>query len=100
MDKDARIKELEDELKTVVDELEKTKIHLKQYTAPASNKVYYEKHKEMIKKRAKEYREKNPCKITYTPTPEQKQIYNRREYLKRKEKLRLEKVEKVEENQL
>ena len=40
MDKDERIKELEEELQT-------TKEHL--YTAPSSRKEYYEKNKEVVK---------------------------------------------------
>ena len=41
MDKDARIKELEEEN-------EKLKEHLKKYTAPSCKKAYYEKNKEQI----------------------------------------------------
>ena len=41
MDKDTRIKELEEEN-------EKLKEHLKKYTAPSYKKAYYEKNKEQI----------------------------------------------------
>jgi len=78
MDKDARIKELEEEN-------EKLKEHLKKYTAPSYKKEYYEKNKEIINERNKKYR----------PTPEQKKEYNKREYLKRKEKLQKEKDENI-----
>ena len=69
-------------------ELEDTKEHLKRYTAPASSKVYYQKHKEEQKQRVREYQIKTNYKSDYKPTPEQKKEYNRREYLKRKEKLK------------
>ena len=78
MDKDEIIKELAEENTKLKEELQATKEHLKKYTAPASRKEYYEKNKEVIKERVKNYK----------PTPEQKKEYNRREYLKRKEKLK------------
>ena len=40
-----KIKEILEENAKLKEELEATKEHLKKYTAPASNKVYYEKHK-------------------------------------------------------
>lgn len=46
-----RIAELETELTSV-------KEQLKKYTAPARSKTYYENHKEEIKKRNQEYRER------------------------------------------
>ena len=55
MDKDEKIKKLEEELQSTQQELQSTKEHLKKYTAPASSKVYYEKHKEAQKQRVKEY---------------------------------------------
>ena len=76
-------------------DLEETKEHLKRYTAPASSKVYYQKHKEEQKQRVREYQIKTNYKSDYKPTPEQKKEYNRREYLKRKEKLKKE----ADENQ-
>jgi len=71
MDKDARIKELEEEN-------EKLKEHLKRYTAPSYKKAYYEKNKEEIL----EKRKLNPS------SPEKRKEYNKRSYLKRKEKLK------------
>lgn len=67
-------------------ELELTKQHLKKYTAPKNMKKYYETHKEEIKKKTKEYREKNG----YTPPidTEKRKEYNKRAYEKRKEKLK------------
>ena len=53
MDKDLRIKELEERNAQLEDELRTTKEHLKKYTAPPSSKVYYEKNKELVKERVK-----------------------------------------------
>jgi hypothetical protein len=95
MDKDARINELEEKIFKLEEELQATKEHLKKYTAPASSKVYYEKHKEEQKQRVKEYQQRTNYKSDYKPTPEKKKEYARRAYLKRKEKLQ----NKTEENQ-
>ena len=59
------------------EELEKTKEHLKKYTAPSYKKKYYENNKEKILEKIKS----NP-----TP-PEKRKEYNRQSYLRRKEKL-------------
>ena len=75
MDKDEKIKALEEENAKLEEELQATKEHLKKYTAPASRKVYYENKKEAIKERVKNYK----------PTPEQKKEYNKQAYLRRKE---------------
>ena len=71
MDKDARIKELEEEN-------EKLKEHLKRYTAPSCKKAYYEKNKEQILEKMK----LNPT------SPEKRKEYARRAYLKKKEKMK------------
>jgi hypothetical protein len=71
-------------------ELQLTKEHLKKYTAPASSKIYYEKHKELVKERVKKCREKT----IYKSTPEQRKEYNKQAYLRRKEKLQKELEEK------
>lgn len=99
MDDKALLKELLEKNAKLEEELLATKEHLKKYTAPASRKEYYERNKEKEKQRAKEYREKTNYKSDYKPTPEQKKEYNRREYLKRKEKLQKEKEEKEENNE-
>lgn len=91
MDKDEKIKELEEKNAKLEDELQATKEHLKKYTAPASRKVYYENNKEKEKQRAREYK----IKTNYKSTPEQVKLYNQRAYLRRKEKLKKE----MEENQ-
>ena len=90
MDKDEIIKELAEENAKLKGELQATKEHLKKYTAPASNKVYYEKHKDIHKHRVSEYKKKT----NYKPTPEQVKLYNQRAYLKRKETLQKEMEEK------
>lgn len=57
--------------------------HLKKYTAPQRNKKFYENHKEEIIKKVMEYKEKNKDK---KQDPEKIKEYNRRAYLKRKQK--------------
>ena len=90
MDKDGIIKELAERNAKLEEELQATKEHLKKYTAPASSKVYYEKHKEEQKQRVRTYKEKT----NYKSSPEQVKLYNQRTYLRRKEKLRKELEEK------
>jgi len=45
MDNEEKIKVMEEKISNLETELQATKEHLKKYTAPASSKVYYEKHK-------------------------------------------------------
>ena len=90
MDKDEKIKALEEENANLQLELQVTREHLKKYTAPASRKEYYINNKEVIKERNKKYKENT----NYKPTPEQKKEYNKQYYLKRKEKLKKEIEEK------
>jgi hypothetical protein len=85
MEKDDRIRELEEENAKLRQELLSTKEHLKRYTNPPYRQEYYEKNKEAIKQRARE------CK----PTPEQKKEYNKRAYIKRKEKLKNQPSENI-----
>jgi hypothetical protein len=73
---------LEEENEKLKIELIEIKEHLKKYTAPSYKKAYYENHKEEIKQKVKEYKEKK----NYTPTPEQKKKWARNAYLKKKEK--------------
>jgi len=81
---------LKEELEKTKNELIETKEHLKKYTAPIRNKIYYEKNKEKViedgAKYLKNLKEQHPEKI---------KEYARRAYLKRKEKLQIEKDEKV-----
>ena len=79
---------LKAELEKIKNELLETKEHLKKYTAPSNKKIYYENNKEEIKKKVKEYKEKN----NYTPTSEQKKKWAKTAYLKKKEKLEKENI--------
>ena len=77
MDKDAKIKELEERISKLEEELQTTKEHLKKYTAPSRAKKYYETHKETLLKKMKEN----------TPDKDKIKEKNRKAYLKRKELL-------------
>ena len=81
-----KIKELEDKVQFLETELVETKEHLKKYTAPTRGKKYYEKNKDKLLENMKA----NP------PSPEQIKEKNKRAYLKRKEKMKLE-MEKIED---
>ena len=92
MDKDEKIKALEEENAKLQLELQATREHLKKYTAPSYKKEYYEKNKDAIKERNANYKKNTNYK--YDPTPEKKKEYARRAYLKRKEKLQKDLEEK------
>ena len=66
-------------------ELDQTKEHLKQYTAPSRSKKYYENNKEEIKQTVKEY--KLTKNYTHTVSSEKKKEYARTAYLNKKAKL-------------
>ena len=66
-------------------ELQETKEHLKQYTAPSRSKKYYENNKEEIIQKVKEY--KQAKKYVYEASPEKKKEYARTAYLNKKAKL-------------
>ena len=91
-----KIKLLEEENMKLKDELNKIKEHLKKYTCPLRNKIYYEENKEKHKKRVKEYREKT--NYVYEVSPEKKKEYARTAYLNKKEKLKKEKENLKDEN--
>ncbi len=78
------IDELTEKCKLLEQENTELKEHLKRYTAPASSKNYYEKHKEQIKERRKTH---NVTK----PSPEKSKEYARKYYLKKKEEKQKEK---------
>ena len=78
-------KKLKENNEKLEKELQETKEHLKKYTAPQCKKAYYEKNKDEIKQKIKEYRQNNQ------PTEEQKKKWARTAYLKKKEKLKQEK---------
>lgn len=67
-------------LENRVQELEQK---LKKYTAPASSKVYYERHKEEHKQRVREYKKRT----NYKPTPEQSRKYYLTQKTKKQQKL-------------
>jgi hypothetical protein len=96
MDSDQKIKQLEEENMKLRNELTETKEHLKKYTSPTRNKIYYEQNKEKHKQQVKEYREKT--NYSYEVSPEKKKKYARTAYLNKKEKLKREKENIVEEN--
>ena len=66
-------------------ELQETKEHLKQYTAPSRSKKYYENNKEEIIQKVKEY--KQAKNYIYEASPEKKKEYARTAYLNKKAKL-------------
>lgn len=76
MSLEERVLQLENENNALREELETTKFHLRKYTAPASSRNHYTKNKTAILEKKKN----NPT------TSEMRKIYNRRSYLKRKEK--------------
>ena len=77
------INKLIEENKLLKEKINELTEHLKKYTAPKRNKKFYENHKEEIIKKVMEYKEKNKKKQS---DPEKIKEYNRRAYLKRKEK--------------
>jgi hypothetical protein len=70
----------EEKIIALEEELEKTKEHLKKYTAPSYKKIYYENNKEKLLEKMKS----NPA------APDKRKEYNRLSYLRRKEKLKKE----------
>ena len=93
MDKDEIIKQLQDELDATKQELSATKEHLKKYTAPERNKKYYEANKEYVKQKVRECQQK--ANYVSKVTPEQRKEYNKRAYLKRKEKMQNTEIENI-----
>jgi hypothetical protein len=66
------------------DEIDLLKEKLKNYTAPKRSKKFYETHKEEIKQKVREYKEKTNYNSNIPK--EKKKEYNKRAYLKKKEK--------------
>ena len=66
------------------EEIDLLKEKLKNYTAPKRSKKFYETHKEEIKQKVREYKEKTNYNSNIPK--EKKQEYNKRAYLKKKEK--------------
>ena len=77
------IEKLVEKNKLLKEKINELTEHLKKYTAPQRNKKFYENHKEEIIKKVMEYKEKNKDK---KQDPEKIKEYNRRAYLKRKQK--------------
>jgi len=75
------VKTLQEENKQLKIEVEELKEKLQKYTNSEGHKKYYEKNKEVVKKKAKNYLEK-----LKTENPDKLKEYRRRAYLKRKEK--------------
>ena len=67
------------------EEVDLLKEKLKNYTAPKRSKKFYETHKEEIKQKVREYKEKTNYNSNISK--EKKQEYNKRAYLKKKEKI-------------
>ena len=86
---------LEEKNAKLEEELQATKEHLKKYTAPIKNKLYYENNKDAHIQRVKEYKEKT--NYVYVPSPEQKKEWARTAYLNKKAKLK--KPEEKNENE-
>ena len=84
LDKDAKIRDLEDEVLSLKTQLQTTQEQLNKYLS--HNKKYYENNKELHKQRVKEYIQKT----NYTPSPEKKKEYARTAYLNKKAKLKAE----------
>ena len=77
-DKDKRIRELEARVASLTEELNSTKAHLKQYTAPSYKREYYENNKDKLLEKMK----------TNQVSQEKRREYNQRAYQRRKEKLK------------
>ena len=67
------------------EEIDLLKEKLKNYTASKRSKKFYETHKEEIKQKVIEYKEKTNYNSNIPK--EKKQEYNKRAYLKKKEKI-------------
>ena len=76
----------EDKIKLLEEENEILKEKLKNYTAPKRSKKFYENHKEEIKQKVREYKEKTNYN-TNVPK-EKKKEYNKTAYQKKKEQLK------------
>jgi hypothetical protein len=84
MDKDDKIKLLEEENDALKNEVTTLKLQLDKYLL--KNKNYYENNKEQHKKRVSDYQQRT----NYKATPEKQKEYNRISYLRRKERLKKE----------
>ena len=76
---------LKEENEKIKSELEETKEHLKKYTSPIRSKKFYENHKEEIKVKVKEYKEKT--NYDKNMSKDTKSEYNKKAYQKKKDKI-------------
>lgn len=79
------------------EEIELLKEKLKKYTAPTRGKKFYENHKEEIKQRVREYKQKT--NYNSNVPKDKKKEYNQRAYLKRKSKLEGEGTNEIKEGE-
>jgi len=84
MDKDEKIRLLEEENDALKNEVTTLKLQLDKYLL--KNKNYYENNKEQHKKRVSDYQQRT--KYITNITKEKKQQYARQAYLNKKEKLK------------
>ena len=83
------VKTLQEENKQLKIEVEELREKLQKYTNSEGHKKYYEKNKEVVKTKAKNYLEK-----LKTENPDKLKEYRRQAYLKRKERLKQQETEK------
>ena len=96
MDNEEKIKEMEEKISNLETELQATKEHLKKYTSPIQNKIYYERNKDKHKQMVKKYKE-NTNYFTNLSS-EKKKEYARQAYLNKKEKIKKLKEKQEDEN--
>jgi gas vesicle protein len=84
-----KIKTYEEQISLLKTELNNTKEHLHKYTN--NTRRYYNSHKEEIKKKVKEYKERTNYIVAKDVIKER----NKRAYQKRKEKEEIEKTESI-----
>ena len=76
---------LKDENNKIKTELDNVKEHLKKYTSPIRSKIFYKNHKEEIKSKVKEYKEKT--NYDKNISKDKKSEYNKKAYQKKKDKI-------------
>jgi hypothetical protein len=81
----------EDKIKLLEEENEILKEKLKNYTAPKRSKNFYENHKEEIKQKVRDYKEKTNYNANIPK--EKKKEYNKIAYQKKKEQMKQHKNE-------
>lgn len=87
------VKNLKKENEALKNSLLETQEHLKKYTSPSNMKNYYNNHKEEIKVKVKEYREKTNYYANISS--DKKKEYAKKAYLNKKAKIEKEKMENI-----